>query len=361
MGCWTSTRGTPAEPISSFTTPTCVHWGWNTLGPIALRRGMANYELMRLLRSVGTIHLDGRISATIPVGVETLRLDGLQTGLVAEGKKARVRVDRFQSSSETAAANPRLAPERKYWLSLTVQGDKYIPIAVVALNKAGEAVKISKYPIDTSYYRSRIEPGPGTSSPVEHSWHYDLDDEPESLIVKAFVELAFVEFPVQLEADLRRSEEQPVEPIPLQFSGSAPLQIEVLAPFGGLPLPRSRSEIDEHIEQGHLLDQLRLDLCESRGPDRTWQPASDFAPAHPRNRRPAAARPQGVDGRDQGHGFQRTEECDLGHGHPESRLLRRWHDLEAHCGGSQERSAAVIFSMTRFSIRETSVVFRSAK
>ena len=204
-------------------------WGWNTLGPIALRRGMANYILMRLLRSVGTIHLDGRISATIPVGVETIRLDGLQTGLVAEGKKARVRVDRFQAFAETAEANPRLASERKYWLSLTVQGDKYIPIAVVALNKAGEAVKISKYPIDTSYYRSRIEPGPGTSSPVDHSWHYDLDDEPESLIVKAFVELAFVEFPVQLEADLRRSEEQPVEPIPLQFSGSAPLQIEVLA------------------------------------------------------------------------------------------------------------------------------------
>jgi hypothetical protein len=156
-------------------------WGWNTLGPIALRRGMANYKLMRLLRSVGTIHLDGRISATIPVGVETIRLDGLQAGLVAEGKKARVRVDRLQ---------------------------------------------------------------------------------------------AF---------------------------------------------------------------------------------------AHPRNRRPAAARPQGVDGRDQGHGFQLTEECDLGHGHPESRLLRRWHDLEAHCGRSQERSAAVIFSMTRFSFRETSVVFRSAK
>ncbi len=218
-----------------------VPWSSSTRGPKGLRRGMVSCHLMNLQRSVRSIHVDGRVSATIPVVVETVRLDDIADGSVKEGQKMRVRVAQIRSYDKTFWGIPVVPPDEFYVLDLAVMCDWSIPLAVMVRDGAGKALRTLHWGLGGPMCRL---PGPGaTDPPTERCFTFELDGEPKSLTVKAFVVLESIEYPVALSAHLRSSAQQPVEPVELKFSGPAPVTVDVLKISGDSPYLDAEVEV----------------------------------------------------------------------------------------------------------------------
>ena len=219
-----------AHGIDLLVHDTCqLSWSWDTRCPRGLRRGTAQYELMNLLRTVRSIHLDFRVSATVPVIVDTVRLDDLTPGAVKQGKEIRVPVVQLQSLASSMGEEASVPPRNDWSVQFAVEGDEDIPVAIIALDEAGNALKSDFSVMDGCDFRLRSVSRTVSDRPAVRHGTYHLDGKPKSLVVKGFVALEQVEYPVKLAVDLRASAKQPVEPVELKFSGAAPLTIEVLS------------------------------------------------------------------------------------------------------------------------------------
>lgn len=190
----------------------------------------AYVELKRLLRDVRSVRLLGHVCAPVPVSVETVRLDDLAAGQVKSGTKIRVRVNTIQPQTTNITVGESAITEESYMLSFTVVGDMDIPVEVIALDGAGRPMVVDSGTFADLYYRVSGPRNQGhdhrDSETRNRSIH--CSGEPKSLIVKAFVAVERIEYPFEAVADSRSYAEQPLEPVTLQFSGTAPLQISAL-------------------------------------------------------------------------------------------------------------------------------------
>ena len=164
---------------------------------------------------------------SVPVSVETVRLDDLAAGQVKSGTRFRVRVDTIQAQTSNITAGESAFTEESYTLSLTVVGDMDIPFEIIALDWAGNPMVVDSGSFADIYYRvsgPRNQAHDHRDSEIRNR-SIRCSGEPKSLIVKAFVAVERIEYPFEAVADLRSYAEQPLEPVTLQFSGTAPLQI----------------------------------------------------------------------------------------------------------------------------------------
>jgi hypothetical protein len=218
-------------------------------------------DLKNLLRDVGSVRISGRITASVPVIVETIRFDKLAAGAAQHGREIRVRLDGIH-----------LHPPAGCSLALTVAGKTDIPVEVIALDGEGKSIQVTSYFLGGAYYQLRSPDGQVSGTPKERQGRYSLEGEPKSLIVKAFVAVDTFEYPVELVANLRSFAQQPVTRTELHFAGTTPLKVGVLNISGEQPFRKLNLRVTNESNK-----DIRCVFCTLNYADQTGRIVKDHS------------------------------------------------------------------------------------
>jgi hypothetical protein len=182
-------------------------------------------ELKNLLRRVEAVHIRGRICLPIPVQVETLRVDELRSGTVANASGCRLTLDGI-TAEEPPGGKEEGKLEERSTINFTLHGsrgtfsnkDKQFAV----FDAQGRGLKGEDQTMSGDGYNSASQ----RFDIIRGS--FKVSGKPASLVMKEFVQLQTVEYPFELVVPLKSWNQQPLKPVELQFSGSAPISVEVL-------------------------------------------------------------------------------------------------------------------------------------